>query len=614
MLTMVDENKRRFIKLLGGGIVGFSVPMSIYEGLIIPELQRRFIKELEYWMNEYKLADDKLKELQSKYETSNNTLTNLKQFENELANQIKLYSQMKEEAINKIKETINKYEILFGKEASFEKNAVKILEDLKIKGDKLLKSYKYLPAIVNLHWKPIKVINDKIYDINVSFEVISPLNSLKEVEVMLIPVEYGYFITNYGMREEDYDKVFPKEEIKTIKLQPKGLEGEMFDVTFADLKGGREYLIKAVAKDVSDSIHSEEIKLGYIREFENLGRLLYDNGIIVSATYMPWNFKDVPLGIDKPLLGIYDASDDIVQWKHVDWATGHGINAFFIDGGFWEKWKLEGKEGAIINGFMNKGIKCAIMWGWVWEKYFKRGSNDAKLAPWVVDLNDNYNLEVFKNLMKSLLDNKIFLHPNYLRIEGRAVLFIYDEIALINEKNAYSYLFDEFKKTINQTPFLIADTLFRIPAKPYNEYESYHYQFKDFQYKDGLTSWIGFYNPVPFYREYMENYDELLPTYLETWSNFTKEKGKYFIPSILPSFIVSGEANRLSRDIKKFETRLGNCIKFLDKRKPILMVDTWNDWLETTSVEPSRGEQFTYLTILKSQLKQLIWVIKQYSS
>ena len=168
---MVDENKRRFLKALTGGIIGLSIPISIYEGLIIPELQRRFIKELEYWTNEYKLADEKLKELQSKYETSNNTLTNLKQFENELNNQIKLYNQKKDEAINKIKETINKYEILLGG-VNFEKNAVKILEDLKIKGDKLLKVYKHLPAIVDLYWKPTKVINDKIYDINVSFEVI----------------------------------------------------------------------------------------------------------------------------------------------------------------------------------------------------------------------------------------------------------------------------------------------------------------------------------------------------------------------------------------------------------------------------------------------------------
>jgi hypothetical protein len=309
--------------------------------------------------------------------------------------------------------------------------------------------------------------------------------------------------------------------------------------------------------------------------------------------------------VDKPLLGRYDVSNDIVQWKHIDWATGHGINAFFIDGGFWEKWKLDGKEGAIINDFMNKGIKCAIMWGWLWETYFKRGSNDPKLAPWVVDLNDNYNLEMFKNLTKPLLDSKIFLHPNYLRIDKRPVLFIYDEIALVNEKSAYSYLFDEFKKRINQTPFLIADTLFRIPGKPYNEYESYHYQFKDFQHKDGLTSWIGFYNPAPYYREYMKNYDELLPIYLEIWSEFTKEKERYFISSILPSFI-SGEANILPRDATKFEIRLKNCIKFIDKRKPILRIDTWNDWLETTYIEPSLSEGFTYLRVLKSQLDQLV--------
>jgi len=103
----------------------------------------------------------------------------------------------------------------------------------------------------------------------------------------------------------------------------------------------------------------------------------------------------------------------------------------------------------------------------------------------------------------------------------------------------------------------------------------------------------------------MKNYDEVLPTYLEIWSNFTKEKGKYFIPSILPSFIV-GEANILSRDTKKFEIRLKNCIKFIDKRKPILRIDTWNDWLETTYVEPSLSDGFMYLSILKSQLEQLI--------
>jgi len=256
---------------------------------------------------------------------------------------------------------------------------------------------------------------------------------------------------------------------------------------------------------------------------------------------------------------------------------------------------------------MDKGMRCAISWGWDWGAYFKRGSKDAKLAPWVVDLNDSYNLEMFKKLMKSLFnDTHIFSHTNYLRINGRPVLFIYDEIALINEKNAYSYLFDEFKEVITHPPFLIADALFRIPGKPYNEYESYHYKFKDFQHKDSLTSWLGFYNPVPFYQKYMEKYDELLPIYLEIWSNFTREKGKHFTPSILPSFIMSYEANKLLRVIKQFDIRVGNCIRFMDKIRPILMIDTWNDWGETSYVEPSRNEKFMYLDTLKSRLKQLV--------
>jgi hypothetical protein len=309
-----------------------------------------------------------------------------------------------------------------------------------------------LPLIFDLNWFPTREKLDKIYDINVTFIAKDDNTPIAYAELRFVPIEYHYMIEKYGMRPEDYSKVFPPDKERVYVLTP--IDGkfdsleERFAITIADIVGGREYKIVALIRDLAGNERKTEIKTPYIRQFENLGRELYERGIIISAAYMPWNFKDIRMEVDKPLLGRYDASDDIVQWKHVDWATGHGINAFFIDGGFWEKWKLEGKEGAIINGFMNKGIKCAIMWGWVWEKYFKRGSNDAKLALWVVDLNDNYNLEIFKNLMKSLLDSKIFLHPNYLRIEGRPVLFIYDEIALINERNAYLYLLDELKKQL----------------------------------------------------------------------------------------------------------------------------------------------------------------------
>lgn len=105
------------------------------------------------------------------------------------------------------------------------------------------------------------------------------------------------------------------------------------------MKGGREYIISASVKDVAGNERIEEIKTPYIRQFEHMGKELYGKGITFGTSYMtgyyPWE-----TGIvidDLPLLGKYVATDDIVQWKHIDWATGHGIDVFYVDGGFWEE-------------------------------------------------------------------------------------------------------------------------------------------------------------------------------------------------------------------------------------------------------------------------------------
>jgi hypothetical protein len=96
-----------------------------------------------------------------------------------------------EEAINRLRKTIEKYRAILGDErVSFESSTLKVLEDLKLSQDKLLKLLPYFPLIRDLSWRPSRVVNDKIYDIRVELEVISPLNTITEVEVSLIPVEY----------------------------------------------------------------------------------------------------------------------------------------------------------------------------------------------------------------------------------------------------------------------------------------------------------------------------------------------------------------------------------------------------------------------------------------
>jgi hypothetical protein len=60
----------------------------------------------------------------------------------------------------------------------------------------------------------------------------------------------------------------------------------MFSVDLEDLKGGREYIVKARVEDVAGSEKIVEVRTPYIRQFENLGEELYDKEVLVGASYM----------------------------------------------------------------------------------------------------------------------------------------------------------------------------------------------------------------------------------------------------------------------------------------------------------------------------------------
>jgi outer membrane murein-binding lipoprotein Lpp len=553
-------------------------------------------KELDDWKSKYESTREEANRLKS-------IIGSMDELEGESLDAISYYREKMNEAINNLKRTIEKYRGVLGDDrVAFESSTVKILEDLKLAQEKLQKVLPYFPLILNFAWKPTKVINDKIYDINVSFEVASPLNSLREVEVMLIPVEYRYFITKYGMREEDYHKVFPKEEVRSIKIKPRNLEREMFSVDFEDLKGGREYIIKARVEDVASGEKVVEMKTPYIRQFENFGKELYDKGIIVSAIYEPWDMKNVPTKDDEPLLGRYSPVDDIVQWKHVDWANGQGINVFYVDGGFWEESKLNGMEGKVIKALMDKGMKCCVVWGWLWEVYFKRGSNDVNLPDWVVDLSDEYNEKQFMKVLTPLINSELLNHYNYHKINSRPVIHINDAIALINEGKAIENVRSYIKKIKGIDIFLVGSVIFNIPLRPDDPYVSYFLSKKNIESYDALTGSVGFMNNMD--SRYALNYDKEYEQHLHSWYEFTRLKNKKFIPTIIPGFDNSyswGPKNQtpIDRNSTLFQKRLISALKYSN----YIRIDTWNDFGEWSYIEPTIKEEFIYLLVLGDTLK-----------
>jgi hypothetical protein len=86
-------------------------------------------------------------------------LDKLDELEKESTSAISLYQQRMDEAIEGLRKTIEKYRILLGDErVSFESSTLKVLEDLKITQEKLLKVLPYFPLIKNLSFSPLKLL------------------------------------------------------------------------------------------------------------------------------------------------------------------------------------------------------------------------------------------------------------------------------------------------------------------------------------------------------------------------------------------------------------------------------------------------------------------------
>ncbi|MGC9021462.1 MAG: hypothetical protein ACP5KE_09685, partial [Candidatus Methanodesulfokora sp.] len=345
---------------------------------------------------------------------------------------------------------------------------------------------------LSISWMPTRVINDKIYDINVSVEV----SNASEARITLIPKEYEYFITKYGMRKDDYPLVFPPEETRSIELK---VEKRSFSVEFKDLKGGREYIIVAEVKGAGGSI-TEKVEIPYIRQFENIAKL--DN-ILVGAYYYPWYspYRHWSEGYKgRPILGEYDSRDPIVISKHIDWATGHGIDFFIMS---W--WGPGSWEDITIRDFFLKNqlidnIKFMILYESVGRLKVEGGS---------IDMDSPANRQILLDDFKYL--ENYFNDPHYLRVKGRPAVELY--LARIFKGNISGVI------SSLRDLYLIGDLVYWQDPRSLSEVKY-----------DAITS----YNMHTSVQEILDKFEENLARKYGEWLDSAGRLKVGFIPSVLP--------------------------------------------------------------------------------
>jgi len=624
-------NRREMFRLFGGIGLG-AIIAETYERLYnIPLLESRFREEVEYWLSQYNTAKQRLDELsnqlkknegevislrekvsnlENQYNATKEEINKLDELEKESTSAIAYYRERMDDAINNLRKTIERYRVILGDDrVAFESSTIKILEDLKLTQEKLQKVLPYFPLTLNFAWESTNVINDKIYDIKVSFEVISPLNSLREVEVMLIPVDYRYFITKYGMREEDYDKVFPKEEVRSVKIEPKNLEREMFSVDFEDLKGGREYIVRARVKDVAGNERTVDVKTPYIRQFENIAKT---NDITVTALYLLWWGKDNNWANYKgnifPLLGKYSSKDMMVINKHIDWATGHGIDVFLIN---WSGQDYQ--DDALKNYFLESDLvkRGDIRFMILYESIHRlKDSNPG----W--NLSDPDNVQILNSDL-SYLSKNYFKHPSYFKINDRPMFYLYEGKGIFGDVSQIGKLKEKFEL------FIISDHAHPL-ANTYDIFPQNNplavYWGDSARQFDAILPGGGLYSGFLYYRGYfrgslVENpidnskWLEYKKIGNEKWYEFARANNMFFFPSVTVGisyrYAPWGDSNwpRLERNPEQLKKRLEFELKYLEKYPKILFINEFNNFFEEAQVEPDSEYGFSLLQLIKDVLR-----------
>jgi len=284
-----------------------------------------------------------------------------------------------------------------------------------------------------------------------------------------------------------------------------------------------------------------------------------------------------------PFLGEYNSSDPSVADKHILLAKQHGIDFFAVSWlGRWNWW-----DHCCINGNLEQGLmKAEHLANFKFCLFYES----------VIVLNatlyakENFT-QIFIEDMEYAAEN-YFTHPSYFRIDGKPVLFIYNVPYIYDKLGTMKAqkLFDALKQRMNI--YLVGD-LCGGPSPPAADSQLLYCM-------NAATSY--------FFSSPTKGWDAILNearSYYPEWKSTMKNAGAKFIPNVYPGFdntehVQQGAILPLSE--AKFEEMLRIAFENVDDDLKIVMVTSWNEWLESTSVEPSmeHGEVFLH-TVLKTK-------------
>lgn len=314
----------------------------------------------------------------------------------------------------------------------------------------------------------------------------------------------------------------------------------------------------------------------------------------------------------KPLWGYVNEADPYVMEMQIEAASSHGVNVFIYDWYWYDDRPF--LEQCLDNGYLkarnNDKVKFYIMWAnhtatSIWHK----PTAEMNLPIW----DGAVNAVQFEKLVHRTIE-KYFTHPSYYKINGKPVYMIYDLDNLIRGLggiDATKKALDMFRNETVKAGFPGLELQLTLRGE-----NSMNATGIDARFEGNLTDCVHFleFDSVTHYQ-----YVHIGPMdmdYLKVLENVKKE-WKYidgafkmpYYPHVSVGWDSSPRYNKFRFDEctnntpENVKVALELAKKYVDTHSnlsaPLITVNSWNEWTESSYLEPDDLYGYGYLEAIK---------------
>ncbi|MBO5634283.1 MAG: glycoside hydrolase family 99-like domain-containing protein [Bacteroidales bacterium] len=314
-----------------------------------------------------------------------------------------------------------------------------------------------------------------------------------------------------------------------------------------------------------------------------------------------------------PLWGYVNEADPAVMEMEIDQATRHGVNVFIFDW-YW----FDGRpfmETTLTDGFLKAPNKDKMKFYLMWANHNVENYWDTRISKYGgenIIWRGGVDREEFEKICKRNIE-MFFKQPNYYKIDGKPVFMIYEVTTFIEGIGGVDAAIDAlkwFRQEVKKAGFPDLELQFTMWNSQFNYSGVDAAKASTASPRDAFIRRLGF-NSMSHYQfchfaNVDQDYEKVLEEVYPEWDRLEKEFTIPYYPHISIGWDNSPRTGKsavtTNNTPERFEQALRKAKAWVDARPklhPLITINSWNEWTETSYLEPDDLYGYGYLEAVK---------------